>query len=200
MTNPKNTKQKILEAAFELFSSSSFNRVSIGDIIKKAGISKGGLFHYFDSKYDLAKEALFYGVEKIWSEPITKLNDIDDPYEKMRMVIDQSVDISIQNPKMVKFFLDVQEETLKKGDENGEWLDFFTQYIELFGNMLADCKVPNPQSKAMILLVSLDAVSIGAAHFPELEEAIDKDILKKEYYELFVGNYRTLATRGDRID
>ncbi len=197
MANDKTKKNRILEAAFKLFTNSSYDKVSIDDIIKKAGVSKGGLFHYFNSKYDLAREALFTAVENIWKEPLKNLDSIKNPYEKLRKVIDFSVDVTIKNPKMFKFFIDIHEETLRRGDEVKTWLEFFYKFIEILEKMFADCKIPNPQVKAMILLVSLDAVGLEAAHFPELEKTIDHEILKNEFYEIFVGNYVKLALRGD---
>jgi AcrR family transcriptional regulator len=197
MVKKRTTKERILNTAFELFTSSSYNKISIDDIIKKAGVSKGGLFHHFNSKYDLAREALFYAVKNLWDEPMADLESIKSPYKKLKKLINYSVDIAIKNPKMIKFFIDIHEETLKKGEDAEPWLEFFIQYIETLRKMFDDCKIPNPQIKAMILLVSLDAVGFEAAHFPELEDTMDREQLKHEFYEIFVGNYAKLLQRGD---
>ncbi|WP_455391946.1 TetR/AcrR family transcriptional regulator, partial [[Eubacterium] cellulosolvens] len=113
MTKKMDTKQRILEAAFDLFTTSSYDKVSIEEIIKKAGISKGGLFHYFDSKYTLAREALISTIEEMWQEPFANLESVKDPYEKLKKIIDFSVDFTIKNPKLIKFFIDIHDESLK---------------------------------------------------------------------------------------
>jgi len=199
MPRKKDTKQQILKSAFELFTTKSYHEVSIDEIIKKAGVSKGGLFHYFSSKYILAREALITTMDNMWKKPFSDLEAIKDPYKKLKKFIDFSVDFSIRNPKMIKFFLEIHEVTVKKGEDTEIWINFFTQYIEILGKMFEDCKIPNPHTKAMILLVSLDAVGWEAAHFPQVggPSSIDRDMLKYEFYELFVGNYQKLASRGE---
>ncbi|MFZ9045909.1 MAG: TetR/AcrR family transcriptional regulator [Cyclobacteriaceae bacterium] len=50
------SKQKIFDAALELFGTKGFASTSIADIVKAAGISKGLLYHYFSSKDDLLEQ------------------------------------------------------------------------------------------------------------------------------------------------
>ena len=52
-------KDRILSSAFEEFGRNGFERASTNEIVEKAGISKGLLFHYFGSKqalYEALKE------------------------------------------------------------------------------------------------------------------------------------------------
>ena len=49
------TKDRILNCAQELMLSKGFVATSLDDICRKAGITKGGFFHYFKSKEDLGK-------------------------------------------------------------------------------------------------------------------------------------------------
>lgn len=44
------TRQKIYETADRLFSSRSFNEISVNDIIREAGVSKGAFYFHFPSK------------------------------------------------------------------------------------------------------------------------------------------------------
>ena len=46
---------KIYDASLELFAKQGFQSTSISQIAKKAGISKGLIYNYFDSKVDLLK-------------------------------------------------------------------------------------------------------------------------------------------------
>lgn len=59
MQNTKQTtKDRILAVARDLFLSRGFSATSVDRICAKAGITKGGFFHYFKSKEDLGKAAL----------------------------------------------------------------------------------------------------------------------------------------------
>ena len=58
---PENeTKERIMSVAFELFSSKGYDKVSMNDIVERSGVSKGGIFHYFDSKYTLGRDTLIW--------------------------------------------------------------------------------------------------------------------------------------------
>jgi len=47
------TRTRIMEAAIKLFSSRGYNKASVDDICKEAGISKGAFYHHFKSKQTL---------------------------------------------------------------------------------------------------------------------------------------------------
>lgn len=53
----RRTEQAILQAALELFRAKSFDKVSVRDICRQAGITTGAFYHHFRSK----EELLSYG-------------------------------------------------------------------------------------------------------------------------------------------
>ena len=56
-------RQQILYSALELFVLNGFAATKITDIAKKASMSTGLLFHYFDSKEQLYEELVRFGLE-----------------------------------------------------------------------------------------------------------------------------------------
>ncbi|MFI3258066.1 MAG: TetR/AcrR family transcriptional regulator, partial [Spirochaetales bacterium] len=46
----ENTEEKILRSAFELYAQTDFKRFSLGNIAKRAGISKSAIFRYYKNK------------------------------------------------------------------------------------------------------------------------------------------------------
>lgn len=60
-------KAQIMEAALEQFASKGFHSTSVADISKAAGISKGLLYNYFESKEALIKELITHGFEELFS-------------------------------------------------------------------------------------------------------------------------------------
>ena len=48
------TRQKLLDAAIDLFSEVGYAAAGLGEIIERAGMTKGALYHHFDSKDALA--------------------------------------------------------------------------------------------------------------------------------------------------
>ena len=55
------TRQKILDAAIDLFSEVGYAAAGLGEIIERAGMTKGALYHHFDSKESLATAIIEQG-------------------------------------------------------------------------------------------------------------------------------------------
>lgn len=58
-------KQVIMETALELFAENGFYATSMSMIAKKAGISKGLAYNYFESKYDILEEIIDEGFHQV---------------------------------------------------------------------------------------------------------------------------------------
>jgi AcrR family transcriptional regulator len=55
------TRQKLLDAAMDLFSEVGYAAAGLGEIIERAGMTKGALYHHFDSKEALATAIIEQG-------------------------------------------------------------------------------------------------------------------------------------------
>lgn len=68
-TNFDPTRESLLRSACRLFSERGFDETSIGSIMREAGLSKAGLYHYFSSKEEILEEAielyLSRGIERL---------------------------------------------------------------------------------------------------------------------------------------
>jgi len=88
----KETRQKIISSAYELFSKNSYNDVSISKIAKNAGISVGAFYQYFKNK-----ESLFrYIVNKIFE----KINKAIKSGTK-ESIVKQFINFAEENPELI---------------------------------------------------------------------------------------------------
>jgi len=55
------TRQKILDAAVDVFSEVGYAAAGLGEVIERAGMTKGALYHHFDSKEALATAIIEQG-------------------------------------------------------------------------------------------------------------------------------------------
>jgi len=55
------TRQKILDAAIHVFGESGYAAAGLGEVIERAGMTKGALYHHFDSKEALATTIIEQG-------------------------------------------------------------------------------------------------------------------------------------------
>ena len=67
----ENKRTQILYAAIECFANSGYHAVSISDLARHAGISKGLMYNYFSSKEELLKA--------IFNEVMGEMMDLFDP-------------------------------------------------------------------------------------------------------------------------
>lgn len=58
------TKDNIITAALRLFLLRGYKNVSLVDVAKEIGITKGGIYHYFGSKEDLLRAAVYHLLER----------------------------------------------------------------------------------------------------------------------------------------
>src|SRR5699024_4868581 len=57
----QDTREHILEVSLLLFLQKSYKAVTLSEIVKRTGMSKGAFYHYFDSKQELFEEVVkFY--------------------------------------------------------------------------------------------------------------------------------------------
>ncbi|MBN2810639.1 MAG: TetR/AcrR family transcriptional regulator, partial [Spirochaetales bacterium] len=78
---------RIMNAVLEEFSLSGYEKTSLDTIVRKAGISKGGLYEYIESKDGLFRYALDYAYSAL-NDYIRSVIDLDampgDPIERTR--------------------------------------------------------------------------------------------------------------------
>lgn len=58
------TRQKILNSAIKLFSTRGFNQVTIDDLMKDAGLTRGAFYAHFENKQAVYSKAIIAGARK----------------------------------------------------------------------------------------------------------------------------------------
>jgi AcrR family transcriptional regulator len=84
----KKTRQRIIDAAFKKFAQEGYSRTSVSAVAKKAGISKGLIYHYFESK-EAILGAIFDQLVDVGDE-ILNLPDYFTPAGKMRQMLERT--------------------------------------------------------------------------------------------------------------
>lgn len=103
-------KKRVIDATLEEFALSGYEKTSLDTIIGRAGISKGGLYEYIESKEDLFRFALTYSYNELYIY-INKRVDSQgtqmppDPLERTRFISSVAVDFYIENPDIIAFIV-----------------------------------------------------------------------------------------------
>ncbi len=94
-----NKKEKILEAAQEVFSKKSFYEATMEDIAQLSGVKKPTIYYYYPSKIDLASELIEQYIKELFG--------------KVEEIIYHTIDIKQRIKIIVSFYINLLEENSK---------------------------------------------------------------------------------------
>lgn len=162
MDNKENTRNKIINVACELFLTKGYEETRISDIINKLdGLTKGAIYHYFESKEDIFNSVvneignkniqIFDGIKQDKSlsgvEKLIKIVKSSFGNENMETITYISPNL-LDNPKLLSaFIIEIRDITIP-------------QYIQpIINEGIADgsikTKYPNETSEMIAVLLNL---------------------------------------------
>lgn len=155
----ENAREKILEAAFNLFAVKGYLSTSVGSIAEEAALSKGLIYYYFTSKEDILN-AIFELMMKE-STAMFKDRDILSPRQLLKQVVSYSFNAIhrqtnvlklimalMAQPKVVKGLMN-ELETVRK-----EWMGELAKAFEALG-------YENPELEGYLLCSMLDGIALA---------------------------------------
>lgn len=81
----------IARVALELFALKGFAATSVGQVARRAGVGKGTLYDYFDTKTELFVAAILEWMAQLEDGFEKQLADIDDPIERLNAFAEMSI-------------------------------------------------------------------------------------------------------------
>jgi AcrR family transcriptional regulator len=189
---PRKTREErineITQAAIDVFLEKGYENTTMDAIAKNAGISKGGLYHYFPSK----EMVLIFANEKISEkvqEIMTSASKCNSVKGGILYYIENYICYWLENPKETAFlFL-----SIAKMMENPDLLKYYQQYTSNYitffegaftlGIKMGEFKEHNVRTSAITLLAALDGV-LSYMIF-------DENLIPEEVVQLFEEKFIT---------
>ncbi len=81
------SRQEILRTAARLFQKHGYDATSMNDVAAALKLSKGGLYHHFQSKDEILFEIMNHAMQITQERVITPVRGIADPEERLRALI-----------------------------------------------------------------------------------------------------------------
>ncbi|GAA1660822.1 TetR family transcriptional regulator [Catellatospora bangladeshensis] len=131
-------RERILAAATELFAEQGYAATSVQQVVDRAGVTKGGLYHYFGAKEDLLIEMY----RAVFGERLAALDRIvgqgRDPEWTLRAIID---DIVVGTAAMIKESAAVSRELAAMDNERTQRLQAdWRRYQETVRGLIRDAQ------------------------------------------------------------
>lgn len=96
-------RERILDAALDVFSSQGFRGATLDEIADRAGMSKPNILYYFDGK-EAIHVALLNGLMAKWLAPLEALRDEDSPLDALMAYVATKLDMSRSMPRESRLF------------------------------------------------------------------------------------------------
>jgi len=134
-----NTRERILDAALDLFTEQGFDGTSLRQIAEQLGVTKAALYYHFTSKDDILL-ALHMRLHEAGRDALVQMGDEPVTLEQWGTLLDQVVDQMLAQRKLFLMHERNQAalEKLHRKDHDAEHEDIQNQ----FRRVLADERVP----------------------------------------------------------
>jgi TetR/AcrR family transcriptional regulator, cholesterol catabolism regulator len=86
-------RQEILRTAARLFQQRGYDATSMNDVAAALRLSKGGLYHHFQSKDEILFEIMNHAMEITQERVVKPLHGIADPEERLRALIRRHIEL-----------------------------------------------------------------------------------------------------------
>ncbi len=90
---PVDSRQEILRTAARLFQQRGYDATSMNDVAAALKLSKGGLYHHFQSKDEILFEIMDHAMEITEERVLTPVRSIVDPDERLRALIRLHIEV-----------------------------------------------------------------------------------------------------------
>jgi len=156
----------IMRVALELFAEKGFHSASISKISERAGISKGLLYNYFDSKEHLIKEIIEDGIDQIF-EMLDPNKDGIVTRQEMEVFIELMFELMKSNHKFwsLYFSLMLQPPVLLLVQDKIEKL--YSTYIPMLIKYFESLGHEDPITDAYIFGSILDGIGFSIITNPD---------------------------------
>jgi len=160
-------KAEIMKVALELFANEGYHQTSISKIAKKAKISKGLIYNYFESKENLLKEIIEDATEKGWKH-FDPNRDGELTEDEFFYFINQSINIVKEKIHYWKLLssLAFQNETL---DFNTNKINKISVYYgKLMYEFLKKHKCKDPDGEMLLFSAMMKGAILQYVSTPQL--------------------------------
>jgi AcrR family transcriptional regulator len=141
------SRQEILRTAARLFQQRGYDATSMNDVAAALKLSKGGLYHHFQSKDEILFEIMNHAMEITQERVLNPVRSIADPEERLRALIRLHIEV-VLSPRDREITVMLHENhplppALRKRINSRK-----KDYIHFLENLMAEVQQKEVQQKA----------------------------------------------------
>jgi AcrR family transcriptional regulator len=183
----ENRKNQILMASLELFSDKGYHNTAMSDIAKKAKLSKGLLYNYFDSKEQLLNEVVVMALKEATREGENLLNQFIEmpPKEIFKNMVTAYFLMLKEQKELWRLTISLAVQVSSIPSVHKTITLVYNKLLEQLEMLFTLLGSENPRKEALLLGAVTDGISIQYMIFgeeyplEELQEMIINKYLKE---------------------
>lgn len=175
------TRQQIKDSAFNLFAQKGFSNTSVSSIAEEAGISKGLIYHYFQSKKEILI-AIFEDLASIGNQALDFSED-QSPEACLEQVLQMTFGFIKEHKETMRLLtsLALQPEVMA---ELKPMIDKYnTAQLETMTELFRNLGYDDPVNEAYYLGAKLDGIALG---YITLEDDYPFNAIKRKILNEYV--------------
>ena len=174
---------EIIMVALELFATKGYHSTSISKIAQQAGISKGLMYNYFNSKEDLLKEVVLFSYKKASDTLLEKMQaEIQHKSLKdaIKTVIELFFEMMTENAHIWKLSISLSMQVTDMPDIQTIMSKIFSEAFQRIAFLLNSENPEIVEAEARIIAATLDGIAL---HYYVIGESYDLDAVKNKLIE-----------------
>jgi len=186
----KSQVTEICRKSANLFSSKGYVNATLKDVARAAGISKGGIYHYFTTKEELLFVILYRYMDRTLQELKDKLKATSNSRQKIRIFIEHHISHYRDNLPESRLILH-ESQNLPSGyweiikSKQKEYLGILSSHIT---NLVEDCENGSPKTNVISYCL------MGMCNWPytwfDPKGKVTPSELAQQIYAIFMGDLK----------
>ncbi len=183
MVDKEQRKKELALAALDIFAERGFESASISQISEAAGIGKGTIYEYFESKEELINASLLAWAEQMWADAEGELTGIEDPVERLRKFAGVSMDLFISDERTIKLAIAMFQAALPSEKELLHH-DLIREIFRDFRKFIIDTLLEGVSKRVFRPEIAKDAEKIAINLAAYLDGIALHHFMSKDFFDL----------------
>lgn len=177
----ESARRRIMNAGLELFATEGYHLSSISRIAKRAGVSKGLMYNYFDSKETLLREIMLDGLNTLTIEFDPNRDGVLTTRELIHFMR-ESIKMVKTHPDYWKLYFVVIYQSPATTLFHDELMSAVNGYLAILERYFATKGVKDPVAEARLFTSILDGVCVNFLHD---QSNFPMDVVEERLIEMY---------------
>jgi AcrR family transcriptional regulator len=178
----KESRQKIMDAALEVFAKQGYHSATVDAIAKTAGISKGLMYNYFKSKEDVLQELMLGMMEALMCEYMPLKPEEKFTEDDIINFINVGIDLVLEKPHYWKLYFSVALQPEVMSIVFDKMMEMGQPYMIAMNEYFRDKGVENPEVMMRYFSAVMDGIQFHCMLDPKTFPAEEvKKLLIKQF-------------------